>query len=58
MCYPTSLLFPSWTRQVVTDVSDELAAKKAAIREARNSTKPTVPAERVMVILKADLARV
>lgn len=42
----------------MTDLSDELAAKKAAIREARNSTKPTIPAEQVMAILKADLARV
>lgn len=42
----------------MTDLSDELAAKKAAISEARNSTKPTIPAEQVIVILKADLARV
>lgn len=42
----------------MTDLSDELAAKKVAIREARNSTKPTVPAEQVMAILKADLTRV
>jgi len=42
----------------MTDLSDELAAKKAAIREARSGTKPAVPAEQVMAILKADLARV
>lgn len=42
----------------MTDLSDELAAKRAAIRKARNSTKPTVPAEQVMAILKTDLARV
>lgn len=42
----------------MTDLSDELAAKKAAIREARNSTNPAVSAEQVMAILKADLARV
>ena len=42
----------------MTDLSDELAAKKAAIREARSNTKPTIPAEQVMAILKADLARV
>jgi len=42
----------------MTDLSDELAAKKAAIREARSSTNPAVPAEQVMTILKADLARV
>ncbi|MBR0560746.1 hypothetical protein [Neokomagataea anthophila] len=42
----------------MTDLSDELAAKKAAIRKARNSTKPTVPSEQVLAILKADLARV
>ncbi|WP_010518137.1 hypothetical protein [Komagataeibacter oboediens] len=42
----------------MTDFSDELAAKKAAISEARNSTKPAVPAEQVLAILKADLARV
>lgn len=38
----------------MTDLSDELAAKIAAIRKARNSTKPAVPAEQVMAILKAD----
>jgi len=42
----------------MTDLSDELAAKRAAIRKARNSTKPAVPAEQVLTILKADLARV
>jgi len=41
----------------MTDLSDELAAKKAAIRAARSSTKPAVPAEQVMVILKTDLIR-
>lgn len=42
----------------MTDLSDELAAKRAAIRKARNSTKPAVPAEQVLAILKTDLARV
>ena len=42
----------------MTDLSDERAAKKAAIRKARSGTKPTVPAEQVIAILKADLARV
>ena len=42
----------------MTDLSDELAAKRAAIHKARNSTKPAVPAEQVLMILKADLARV
>ncbi|GCD51184.1 hypothetical protein [Acetobacter pasteurianus] len=42
----------------MTDLSDELAAKRAAIHKARHSTKPAVPAEQVLVILKADLARV
>ena len=41
----------------MTDLSDELAAKRAAIRKARNSTKPAVPAEQVLAILKADLVR-
>ncbi|WP_173571393.1 hypothetical protein [Acetobacter conturbans] len=40
----------------MTDLSDELAAKRAAIRKARSSTKPAVPAEQVLAILKADLA--
>ena len=42
----------------MTDLSDELAAKRAAIIKARNSMKPTVPAEQVLAILRADLARV
>jgi hypothetical protein len=42
----------------MTDLSDELAAKKSAIHKARSSTKPTVPAEQVLAMLKADLARV
>lgn len=42
----------------MTDLSDELAAKKAAIRKARNSRKPAIPAEEVIAILKADLVRV
>lgn len=42
----------------MTDLSDELAAKKVAIQKARNSTKPAVPAEQVLAILKADLSRV
>lgn len=40
----------------MTDLSDELAAKRAAIRKARNSTKPAVPAEQVFALLDADLA--
>lgn len=39
----------------MTDLSDELAAKKAAICEAPSSTKPTVPAYQVIALLKADL---
>lgn len=35
-----------------------LVTKRIAIREARHSTKPTVPAEQIIAILKADLARV
>jgi len=42
----------------MTDLSDELAAKRAAIRTARNNTKPAVPAEQVLAILKTDLARI
>lgn len=42
----------------MTDLSDELTARKAAIRKARNSTKPAVSAEQVLIILKADLTRV
>jgi len=41
----------------MTDLSDEQAAKRAAIRKARNSTKPDVPAEQVLALLKADLDR-
>jgi len=39
----------------VTDLSDELAAKRTAIRKARNSTKPGVPAKQVFALLDADL---
>lgn len=42
----------------MTDLSDELTAQKAAIRKARNSIKPAIPAEQVLTILKSDLARV
>jgi len=42
----------------MTNLSDEQAANRAAIRKARNSTKPAVPAEQVLTILKADLVRV
>lgn len=42
----------------MTDLSDELAAKRVAINKARNSMKPAVPAEKVLTILKSDLARV
>lgn len=42
----------------MTDFSDELAAKKAAIYKARNSTKPAVPAEKAISLLKADLIRI
>jgi len=42
----------------MTDLSDELAAKRAAIHKARNSTKPAIPGEQVLTILKADLARI
>lgn len=43
---------------IMTDLSNELAAKRVAIRLARASTKPAVPADQVLVILKADLAKV
>lgn len=36
----------------------ETAAKRDAIRKARNSTKPTVPADQVLALLDADLARI
>lgn len=42
----------------MTDLSDELAAKRAAIHKARNSTKPAVPAEQVLAILNDNLARI
>ena len=42
----------------MTDLSNELAAKRVAIRLARASTKPAVPADQVLVILEADLAKV
>lgn len=42
----------------ITDFSDERAAKRAAIRKARNSTKPAVPADQVLALLDADLARI
>ena len=42
----------------MTDFSDELAAKTAAISEARNSTKPALPAEQVLAILNDNLARI
>jgi hypothetical protein len=42
----------------MTDLSDEQAAKRAAIRKARNSTKPDVPAEQVLALLDADLAMI
>ena len=42
----------------MTDLSDERAAKRDAIRKARNSTKPTVPADQVLALLDADLARI
>ncbi|CAM3019041.1 hypothetical protein CFR75_14695 [Komagataeibacter xylinus] len=43
---------------IMTDLFNELAAKRVAIRQARASTKPAVPADQVLVILKADLAKV
>jgi len=42
----------------MTDLSDEQAAKRAAIRKARNSTKPDIPAEQVLALLDADLAMI
>ena len=42
----------------MTDLSNERAAKRAAIRKARNSTKPSVPADQVLALLDADLARI
>lgn len=42
----------------MTDLSDERAAKRAAIRKARNSTKPAVQADQVLALLDVDLARI
>ncbi|WP_179193398.1 hypothetical protein [Acetobacter orientalis] len=42
----------------MTDLSDELAVKRATIRKARNSTKPALPAEQVLAILNDNLARI
>ncbi|QHC37648.1 hypothetical protein [Acetobacter persici] len=42
----------------ITDFSDERAAKRAAICKARNSTQPAVPADQVLALLDADLARI
>ena len=42
----------------MTDLSDERAAKRDAIRKARNSMKPAVPADQVLALLDADLARI
>ena len=42
----------------MTDLSDERTGKRDAIRKARNSTKPTVPADQVLALLDADLARI
>lgn len=42
----------------MTDLSDERAAKRAAIRKARNSTKPSVPTDQVLALLDADLAKI
>lgn len=42
----------------ITDFSDEQAAKRVAIRKGRNSTKPAVPADQVLALLDADLARI
>ncbi|MBF0860275.1 hypothetical protein HKD24_13855 [Gluconobacter sp. LMG 31484] len=42
----------------MTDLSDGRAAKRAAIRKACNSTKPTVPADQVLALLDADLTRI
>lgn len=41
----------------MTDFADEQAAKIAAIREARNSDKPRIPAEEMDKILQADIER-
>lgn len=48
--------FVSQAAKRMTD--DERAAKRDAIRKARNSTKPTVPADQVLALLDADLARI
>lgn len=42
----------------MTDFSDELTAKKAAISEARNSTKPTISAEQAILVFEANIAKV
>lgn len=42
----------------MTDLSDERAAKRDAIRKARNSMKPAVPADQVLALLDADLTRI
>ncbi|CAI9122366.1 hypothetical protein [Brytella acorum] len=42
----------------MTDLSDERTSKRAAIRKARNSTKPAVQADQVLILLDPDLARI
>lgn len=38
--------------------NNDLAAKRAAIAEARNSTRPSVPAAEAIKIFKANLEKV
>lgn len=45
-------------RQVMTDLSDELAAKRAAIRAARECTEPSLSAAEAIALLESDLVMV
>lgn len=42
----------------MTNFSDELTAKRAAINEARNSKEQTIPAEQAILIFEANIAKV
>lgn len=42
----------------MSDFTDELAAKRAAIAAARNSDKPALSSEKVLALLESDLTRV
>lgn len=42
----------------MSDLTDELAAKRAAIAAARNSDKPALSSDEVLALLESDLTRV